>query len=114
MVEPRDPHREETEDPRNPPQAILNKDVRRGALASYLGPLVVLVVVLGLVLLYWVRREPGRDDDPNTLNPTIGTTGEKVNERQVDRQEQLQQGGGDPASRPDSTKDDIESRGGAR
>lgn len=44
-------------------------------LATYLGPIVVLFVIIGLALLYWAPREPGRDLDDTTLNPSIGTTG---------------------------------------
>lgn len=112
MAEPRDPQYEETEHPRNPPQAVLNRNVRRAALGTYLGPLVVLFVIIGLALLYWARREPGRDLEDNTLNPSIGTTGERANENENEPARNLDQGGGDPASRPDSTKEEIDERGG--
>jgi hypothetical protein len=69
----------------------------------------VLFVILGLALLYWARREPGGDLDDNTLNPSIGTTGERATDSEP---RDLNQGGGDPASRPGSTKEEVEERGG--
>jgi hypothetical protein len=109
MVEPRDPQYEETEHPRNPPNAVLNRNVRRAVLGSYLGPIIVLCVILGLGFAYWSRRDPGREHDDNRLNPSIGTTGERL--KDDDRGRQLDQGGGDPAPQPKSTKDEIEYRG---
>ena len=107
--DPRDPQYAETEHPRNPPQAVLNPGARGTALKSYLGPIVVLFVIIGLALIYWARRDPGRDFDDNSLNPTTGTTGERLKDGDPSRD--LNQGGGDPASQPDSTKDELKDRG---
>ena len=109
MAEARDPQYGETEHPRNPPQAVTNRGARGAALRSYLGPIVVLFVILGLALLYWARRDPGRDFDDNTLNPTTGTTGEQLKNDEPARE--LNQGGGDPAPRPDSTQEELKDRG---
>src|SRR5688572_12229885 len=105
MVEPRDPQYEETEHPRNPPQAVLNRGARSAALKSFLAPIVVLFIILGLALLYWVRRDPGRDFDDDTLNPTTGTTGERLKDDNPARD--LNQGGGDPAQQPDNTQEEL-------
>jgi hypothetical protein len=110
MAEARDPQYGETEHPRNPPQAVTNRGARGAALKSYLAPIVVLFVILGLALLYWARRDPGRDFDDNTLNPTTGTTGEQL-KTDDDAARGSNQGGGDPAPRPDNTQDELKNRG---
>jgi len=112
MAEPRDPHYEETEHPRNPPEAVLTRRVRRSALGSYLGTLVVLFVIIGLALLYWSSRGPGQSRDDNTLRPEIGTTGEQRQNGAPSRD--LTQGGGDPAPRPGSTQEELEFPGDTR
>jgi hypothetical protein len=112
MTERREPHYEETEHPRNPPNAVLNRGARNAALRSYLGPIIILFIIVGLALLFWVRRAPGRDADDNTLNPATGTTGEQLKDNNPARD--LSQGGGDPAPKPDSTSDELKDRGDTR
>jgi len=109
MAERPDPHYEETNDPHNPPNAVLNRDVRRAAVWVYVGPLVVLLIIVGIALLYWMGRGPVSQQDADSLNPAAGTTGEQTPGEE--RREQ-QQGGFEPAPRPDSTRDEVESRGG--
>jgi hypothetical protein len=114
MAEPRNDRQtpeqyEETTDPKNPPNSVLNASVRRMALRSYLGPLVVFFLVLGIGLIYWANRPPlvsGADD-----RGQIGTTGagdDVVGER-GNRDDTP--GGVDPAPRPDSTADELRRRG---
>lgn len=111
MAQPQDdrhmPERyEETHDPRNPPNAVINPEVRRTALRVYLGPIVVLFVVVGLGLIYWANRSPVVNDDPSE----VGTTGEQI-DAVGERGGGTSPGGFDPQGRPDSTRDELERRG---
>jgi hypothetical protein len=114
MAEPlndgRTPERyEETTDPRNPPNSVANEAVRSMALRAYLGPLIALFVVVGLALIYWANRAPVRD---GALGDTIGTTGERSLDVAGERGNDVDSPGGtDPSPRPDSTRDELESRG---
>ena len=100
---------EETRDPKNPPNSVANDAVRSLALKAYLGPLVALFIVIGLGLIYWANRGPVRDDDG-----AVGTTGERA-ERSLDavgeRGDGDSPGGKEPTPRPESTRDELESRG---
>jgi hypothetical protein len=111
MVERQDPHYEDTEAPRNPPNAVTNRDARRQALWSYLGPIIILFVIIGIAMIYWARREPGRTNDDRTLNPAIGTTGERLGD---ENQSGYPQDGGDPNRRPANTADELKYRGANR
>jgi hypothetical protein len=113
MAERPNPHYEETDDPHNPPRAVLNRDVRRAAILVYVGPLLALLAIAGIALLYWMSRGPGNEGDPNSLNPATGTTGERLPGGDADREGQQEQGGSEPIPRPDSTEDEIEFRGGS-
>src|SRR4029450_4257230 len=64
----------ELNDPKNPPQSLMRREVRRFAVMSYLGPLVVLVVVVGIALIYWANRSPAPPQDINEIDST-GTSG---------------------------------------
>jgi hypothetical protein len=111
MAEPQDGRQtpeqyEETQDPRNPPNSVVNRDVRRTALRIYLGPLVALFIVIGLALLYWANRGPVYNDPQDG----VGTTGDRqdvVGERGND----ATPGGINPDPRPDSTQDELKFRG---
>ena len=94
---PQDEQYEETVDPHNPPNAVTSREVRRGAWWLYFFPLVVVCIVAGIFMLYWLSRDS--NDDPAA---PIGTSGEQI--------EQRQEGGGDPAGRPGETSDEIEQR----
>jgi hypothetical protein len=92
------PNYEETREPQNPPNSMLSRSTRRMALWSYLGPVVVLFLIVGLGLVYWSYRGPSlRERD--TTQEGIGTTGESP-------------GGFEPQSRANSTRDEIERRTG--
>ncbi|MGE0446095.1 MAG: hypothetical protein AB7P99_12780 [Vicinamibacterales bacterium] len=110
MAERPNPHYEDTNDPHYPPKAVLNKNVRRAAVWVYVGPLIALLAIVGIALLYWLGRPPGRTEGDG-LNPATGTTGEQ--RPATEREGQPQQGGGDPSPQPDSTRDEIEFRGGS-
>ena len=111
MVEGRDPHYEETNNPKYPPKAVMNRGVRRATLWTFVGPLLVLTVVVGIALLYWMGREPGRSVDDDSYNPATGTSGEQI-EKTEPTNPGLQQGGGDPAPKPGNTQDELEFRTG--
>lgn len=91
-----DPEYGETVDPKNPPNSVLHPEVRKATFWAYIGPLLIIVVVLGIALLYWSTR-----DNDTTTEPTVGTSGENPG-----------QGGSNPDRTPDSTKDESEYRGG--
>lgn len=91
------PEYEETTDPRNPPNILVRPDVRTAAFWIYLGPIVAIVVVLGVALLYWSQAGPAPNED---VTRTIGTVGDEPTP-----------GGFDPDRRPDDTRDELEYRG---
>lgn len=100
-----------TGDPRDPPHSVLKPEVRRAALWAYVGPLVALALVVAFALIYWSRRPDGRTGDPSELRPEIGTTGEQQRGGERDTPSTREQGGGDPAPRPDSTREELRDRG---
>ena len=99
---------EETVDPRNPPNSVLNDSVRRTALRSYLGPLVALFIVVGLGLVYWANRGPVFD---GVEEGRVGTTGEISIDTVGERGNAETPGGINPDPRPDSTREEREFRG---
>jgi hypothetical protein len=90
------PQYEETVHPQNPPTSVLRPEVRRAALWLYVGPLIVITVILGIVLLYWATRD-NRPNDP--VEPTTGT-------------EEATPGDFNPNPTPDSPQQEREYRGG--
>jgi hypothetical protein len=91
--------------PQNPPQSVVNKDVRRTALRTYFLPLIVFFAVVGVALLYWATQPPqvevGRANDPDRDIPRAeGTAGNTT------------PGGHEPQRTPDSTRGEIEQRSG--
>ena len=95
-----DPEYEETVDPKNPPNSVLQPEVRKAAFWAYLGPLIIIAVVLGIALLYWSTRDNAPD---GRTEPAIGTSGENPG-----------QGGVNPDRTPDSPRDERDYRGGNR
>ena len=69
------PEYDETRRPENPPNSVLSKSTRRAAIGSYLGPVIVLFVIVGLGLIYWSNRGPSQPDR-DTTHTGVGTTGE--------------------------------------
>jgi hypothetical protein len=75
---------------------MLREETRNRALMSYVLPIVILFVIVGLGLIYWSTRpagEPASDESP------IGTTGERT------------PGGSDPEPDFGDTRDELEFRG---
>ena len=104
MAQRPDAEYHETNDPNNPPRAVVNRNVRRAALWVYVGPLVVLMIFLAIAFLYWSGRDPA-----DSGNQPVGTGGEQmqVEPRRDESQDRL-----DPSPRPDSTEDEVEFRNG--
>jgi len=90
---------DETRDPANPPNSVLNQRARNAAFWSSFGPLIVLTIVVGLGLVYWSARGPAAPDRPERQQ-AVGTSGDTT------------PGGFEPEGRPDSTRDELERRGG--
>jgi hypothetical protein len=90
--------RDELDDPSNPPNALLTPETRNRALMSYLAPVVVLLVIVGVALIYWANRGPDAATD-GTAN-AVGTVGRDA------------PGGFDPAPELDETADEVRFRGG--
>jgi hypothetical protein len=99
---------EDTMDPRNPPNSVVNPRTQRAALRVYLLPLVAFFLVAGLGLIYWANRSPVTTDSP----AEIGTTGEGQDVVGERGNREDTPGGFDPAARPGSTAEEIEFRGG--
>jgi hypothetical protein len=103
MVEPRNDEMsrrtEDTTDPRNPPNSVLNKSARRAAVGSYFVPVVVLFLVIAGALAYWSRR-PDHSDTDRGERSAIGTIGS------------TEGAGNDIRPKLDSPRDEIRFRGG--
>jgi hypothetical protein len=84
--------------PKYPPQSLMRREVRRFAVMSYLGPVVVLFVVIGIALIYWGNRTPVPSHETPQLDAT-GTTGFQP------------QGGGGARPKSDSTADELKFKG---
>ena len=89
--------RAETVDPRNPPNSVTSPAARKAVFWAYLGPILAICVVVLIALLYWANRDRSPSEDET---PTLGTSGDMNTP-----------GGGDPAPRPDSTRDEVDDRG---
>jgi len=92
------PAEENAPQPKNPPDAMLTKPVRRAAVWSYFAPIVVLFVVIGVALVYWSSRSP-HSDARGTDRTEVGTGGRE-------------DGGFDPGPKSNDTRDEIKFRGG--
>ena len=104
---PRDP---DLNAPQNPPQSVINKNVRRSALWTYLLPLVVFFAAVGVLIFYWRVSPPATDRDTARLGEplaqgTAGTEGERTPGRDTT-------GGQNPDRRPSTTRDEVTDRTG--
>jgi hypothetical protein len=118
MAEPFDdrqtPERyEETTDPKNPPNSVLNRGVRRTAIRSYLGPLVVFFLVVGIGLIYWANRPPlvSGDQDGSQIG-TSGTPDDRLDAIGERGNRDDTPGGFNPDPRPNDTRSEVEYRSG--
>ena len=106
MPYPDDRHteRHETRQPENPPNSVLNPEVRRTAVWTYLGIIAAVFVLAGGALLYWMAADP--EGRPSGSEPSaIGTSGEQMPREDTP-------GGFDPQPGFDETTDELEHRGG--
>jgi hypothetical protein len=96
--------------PENPPNSVVNRDVRRTALRTYLLPIVALFVVVGLALLYWASRPPVTERAANQPDREDANVAGTAGERNPDENSP---GGYEPQRTPGSTAEELEHRGGA-
>lgn len=62
--------------PGNPPEVVLRPGVRKAVLMTFLGGIILLFLLIGAALLYWVATDrPGEieGDEP----AAVGTSGER-------------------------------------
>jgi hypothetical protein len=100
------PRNPDPDAPQNPPQSVLNTNVRRSALWTYLAPLLVFFAGVGVVLLYWGTSPPPPERDATSPRPE-GTTG---TERERSRDDTP--GGRNPDRKPSTLTDEIDQRAG--
>ena len=99
-----DPQYEETQAPQNPPSSMVGREARTGWLASSLGTLGIVFVVVAAVFT-WVMVQRGLGKGPlHRSDPqSIGTSGERMRDETP--------GGFNPTPRPGDTQDELEQRG---
>src|SRR5690348_17538106 len=71
---------EETRDPKNPPNSVLQPEVRRGARWSFLIPIIILAILAGGFWMYW-KGQPARPVEAQRaedVGKSVGTSGEKT------------------------------------
>jgi len=83
---------DETTQPQNPPNSVLNRNARRAAVLSYFVPVVVLFVVIGIALVYW-SNQPERSRSDARDRAAVGTVGRTD--------------GGQPEPKADSPREEI-------
>ncbi len=90
---------DDTHDPTNPPRAVLNPRVRSIPLYTFLGGILVVFAVIGIVLLY--VRTSDRQAEPGPAEPgaAVGTAGDRL------------PGGVEPRPTPGTTQDELAFRG---
>jgi uncharacterized protein YdeI (BOF family) len=105
-VERHETERHETEAPSNPPNAVLRPAVRRTALWTYLGILVLFFLVVGGALVYFAGTGRGLspDGDERTDPSAVGTSGDRMPREGTP-------GGFDPAPHPSGTESELRNRG---
>jgi hypothetical protein len=96
---------EETTDPKNPPNSVLDPQARRATVTTFLGGIVVFFLIVGAALVYWNASTRRIDPDPGLRDAErggeVGTGGDRDDSP----------GGFDPAPRPDSPQDELDDRG---
>ena len=97
---------DETVAPQNPPNSVVRPAVRRTALATFLGGIIVMfLIVAGAFVYFTASDEPGGSGNPT--DPTaVGTSGERMPREGTP-------GGFDTDPSFGSTRDELEYRGGA-
>ena len=99
--------RGETVDPHNPPNAVVEPELSKTAVFAvpgmfyYLAPVGIIILVIVVALMFWNSREDVND----RAVPTTGIEQEAPAHQDTP-------GGNTPESRPSSTENEIEYRGG--
>jgi len=95
----------ETVAPQNPPNSVVAPEVRRATLSTFLGGIIVVFVLAAGAFVYFTVID--KTNDAGAADPSaVGTSGERMPREGTP-------GGFDPAPSFDSTRDEIDSRGGA-
>jgi hypothetical protein len=98
-------HYDETNDPKNPPNSMIQERTVSRAFWSYVGPVLVLSVVAAVGMVYWLSRGPTQPTDRNEReSSSVGTAGERS-------PGENESGGFNPTPRPHNTRDELEFRG---
>ena len=105
-MDPIEHGRQEERRPENPPNSVLGKSRRKAALSTYIGGLVAFFLICGMALMYWSARGTGSGEPAEGDHRTVGTAGERSPEGG------REPGGMNPDPDHDSTRDEIEFRGG--
>ena len=99
-----EPQYEETRAPQNPPNSMVGPEARRGWLASSLGTVILIFVVVAAVFTWvMVQRSLGEGPIHRSDPQSIGTSGERMRDQTP--------GGFNPTPRPGDTQDELELRG---
>jgi hypothetical protein len=98
-------HNPDPDAPQNPPRSVVNKEVRRFAVRTYLTPLVLFFAGVAIILAYWGGSPPTRKE---VEEPRVeGTTG---TERERSREQTP--GGHNPDRVMPAPDREVEARGG--
>ena len=99
-----DPQYEETTASQNPPNSMVRPRARKGWLASSLGTLIAVFLIVASVFAWvYTRRELGKDAPKPPDSQVIGTSGQRLHEKSP--------GGSDPAPDHKRTRDELRFRG---
>ena len=98
---------DETEQPRNPPNSVVQPAARRTAVRTFVGGIALFFVIAAAAFFVWstTDRQTTAGDATYTDPSAIGTSGERM-------PREGSPGGFDPAGQRDDTQDEIEFRGG--
>jgi len=95
---------EETTAPQNPPNSMLKPRARTGWLASSLGTLLIIFVLVAAAFGWvFVRHELGKDAGDSLDPQAIGTSGQRLHEETP--------GGFNPTPDRNNTRDELKFRG---
>ena len=100
-----EPYRDrEPNAPMHPPDSVVNRNVQRKVVHSFLTPIVVLIVIVGVALVY-VATRPDRIEDDRGTPDAAATTGYSAPRAETP-------GGKDPNPNPSSTSEEVATRTG--
>jgi hypothetical protein len=104
--EPPERRYDETLAPEHPPNSVVNPEVRRTAVRTYLGIIVAVFAVVGVALLYWSIADPRvTPDGEQSGDPSaVGTSGERMPREGAP-------GGFNPDPDSGNTRSELEFRG---